>query len=203
MAYCQLDHREKLQWNVNQNTKNFLPRKDLQIMSIPWWVVQCHVLTPWCHHKTTHILCIDDKKIYHLPVIFYQLTSTCMKKSLRVHKSVVQRYQYGWQSNDTWCPITCCSRSYYDYRIQCSNFTYEKCSQTSNIRHIRRQYTYWSFRSMSVLLQLHLHSRLNTWFQWTGQRKTTARRNCKNLSFGIRCVLYYRFYGISTITGIH
>ena len=30
--------------------------------------------------------------------------------------------------------------------------------------------------AMSLLLQLHLHSRLNTWFQWIGQRQLRDER---------------------------
>ena len=37
-------------------------------------------------------------------------------------------------------------------------------------------------------LQLHLHSRLDTWLQWIGQ--TITRRGERHLSFGIWCDFY-------------
>ena len=49
---------------------------------------------------------------------------------------------------------------------------------------------------LSALLQLHLHSRPNTWLQWAGQ-KATASRDDNGLSFSIWCVWYRRSYGTS------
>ena len=46
---------------------------------------------------------------------------------------------------------------------------------------------------LSALRQLHLHSWLNHWFQWSGQ--TTARRDENHFNFGIWHDLYQRFYG--------
>ena len=43
-----------------------------------------------------------------------------------------------------------------------------------------------------ALLQLHLHSQLNTWLQWVERRQLDTRII---LNFGIWCDLYYRFYG--------
>ena len=48
---------------------------------------------------------------------------------------------------------------------------------------------------LSALLQLHLHSRLSTWFS-SDWAKTTARRDETHLSLAIWCVLYKKFYGI-------
>ena len=47
---------------------------------------------------------------------------------------------------------------------------------------------------MQTLLQIHLHSRLNTWLSmdWA---KTTARRDEKHFSFGIWCDLYEKLDG--------
>ena len=48
--------------------------------------------------------------------------------------------------------------------------------------------------SPAALLQLHLHSKLNPWFQWV-RAETTARRDKKHLNVGIWCVLYKKFNG--------
>ena len=56
--------------------------------------------------------------------------------------------------------------------------------------HLSGQYNCWSLRcswSLSAMLQLHLHSWLNTWLRWIGQRQ---RRKEKHLGFGIWRVLY-------------
>ena len=53
---------------------------------------------------------------------------------------------------------------------------------------------------LSALLQLHLHSRLNTWLQWNGQRQLQGKTgNISVLGFGasyIRCfaVVYWAIY---------
>ena len=54
--------------------------------------------------------------------------------------------------------------------------------------HLSRQYIFWSLRcswSLSALLQLHLHSPINTWLQWIGQRQLQDEtRNVWALVFG-------------------
>ena len=52
------------------------------------------------------------------------------------------------------------------------------------------------------MLLLYLHSRLNTWLQWIGNR-ITARRGTKHLSFGIWCCLYQLFHGILKEEGLY
>ena len=51
---------------------------------------------------------------------------------------------------------------------------------------------------LSALLQLHLHPRLNTWFQWIGQRQLQDEtRNISVLGFG---VAYTRGWTFVTLT---
>ena len=43
---------------------------------------------------------------------------------------------------------------------------------------------------LPALLQIHYHSRLNTWLQLNGQRRTTARRDKNRLWFGATYIIY-------------
>ena len=52
---------------------------------------------------------------------------------------------------------------------------------------------------LSALLQLHLHSRVNTWLQWIGHRQLQDEtRNIKVLEFGAPYVSDFTAYALPT-----
>ena len=52
---------------------------------------------------------------------------------------------------------------------------------------------------MSALLQLHLHPRLNTWFQWIGQRQLQDEtRNIYVLGLGAPYIIDFAVYQIGS-----
>ena len=110
-----------------------------------------------------------------------------MQNTIRcIYDGLTQSALWCWWKCLTWGPIT--------WLLSCMDTVFSALfkdyRQTTNISHtlVGNKLVAHSGERLAVLLQLHLHSRLNTWLQWTDQRQlqdvTTEHMNLRTFNLG-------------------